>query len=230
MLKEVKLLLVDDDDALRRSLRDQPEFHNLYSIDEARSGSEALEFIKRETYELVLLDVGLPDIDGRSVCRSMRSAGVKAPIILMTGADTEAVTSISSEIGANDYVTKPFKLSILLSRMRAQLCHRDNGEDATFNIGPYMCHPSTKIMVDTKNDEHKIKLTEKELAILKFLFGVRDKVISRDVLLHEVWGYNSGVATHTLETHIYRLRQKIERDPSNAELLVTEPGGYRLKP
>ena len=85
-------------------------------------------------------------------------------------------------------------------------------------------------MVDTEHGGNKIKVTEKELEILKFLFGAGDKIISRDVLLHEVWGYNSGVTTHTLETHVYRLRQKIERDPSNAELLVTEPGGYRLKP
>lgn len=230
MLKKAKLLLVDDDDALRQSLRDQPEFYKSFSIDEASSGSEALEFIKRKTYELVLLDVGLPDMDGRSVCRSMRSARVKACIILMTGADTEANTSANSEAGSDDYVTKPFKLSNLLSRIDALLNHRENIEDGTFNIGPYMCKPSAKIMVDTEHGGNKVKVTEKELEILKFLFDARDKIISRDVLLHEVWGYNSGVTTHTLETHVYRLRQKIERDPSNAELLVTEPGGYRLKP
>ena len=135
MLKEAKLLLVDDDDALRQSLRDQPEFYKSFSIDEASSGSEALEFIKRKTYELVLLDVGLPDMDGRSVCRSMRSASVNACIILMTGADTEANTSASSEAGADDYVTKPFKLGNLLSRIDALLNHRDNIEDGIFNIG-----------------------------------------------------------------------------------------------
>ena len=230
MSKEVKLLLVDDDDALRKSLCDQPEFSKLFTVDEAKSGSEALELIEREAYTLVLLDIGLPDMDGLDVCRSMRSARVNAPIILMTGADTEADTSVNSEVGADDYVTKPFKFSILLSRIHAQLRHHDNGEDGIFNIGPYTCQPSTKVMLDTENCGRKIRVTEKELAILKFLYSAREKVISRNVLLHEVWGYNSGVTTHTLETHVYRLRQKIERDPSNAEILVTEPGGYRLKP
>ncbi len=104
----------------------------------------------------------------------------------------------------------------------------EQSEDAVFTIGPYTFKPSSKILVH--QDQSKIRLTEKETAILKYLYRASDQVVGRDVLLHEVWGYNSGVTTHTLETHIYRLRQKIEREPSNAEILVTETGGYKLVP
>ncbi len=230
MVNGKSLLLVDDDDALREALRDQFQLHEDFVIQEAASGAAALEIAKGSNHDLLLLDVGLPDMDGREVCRLMRRAGVNAPIIMLTGADTEADTILGLDSGANDYVTKPFKLGVLLARIRAQLRQHERSEDAVFNIGPYSFRPSAKMLIDPENDDRKIRLTEKETAILKYLFRAGENVIGRDVLLNEVWGYNSGVTTHTLETHVYRLRQKIERDPSNAELLVTEPGGYRLVP
>jgi DNA-binding response OmpR family regulator len=125
-------------------------------------------------------------------------------------------------------MTKPFRFGVLLARVRAHLRQHEQSEDAVFTIGPYTFRPSAKLLVDAS--ESKVRLTEKETAILKFLYRAGEQVVGRDVLLHEVWGYNSGVTTHTLETHIYRLRQKIERDPSNAEILVTETGGYKLVP
>jgi DNA-binding response OmpR family regulator len=230
MVNGKSLLLVDDDDALREALRDQLQLHEEFAIQEAASGAAALEIAKDSYHDLLILDVGLPDMDGREVCRLMRRAGVNAPIIMLTGADTEADTILGLDSGANDYVTKPFKLGVLLARIRAQLRQHERSEDAIFNIGPYSFRPSAKMLIDPENGDRKIRLTEKETAILKYLFRAGGKVIGRDVLLNEVWGYNSGVTTHTLETHVYRLRQKIERDPSNAELLVTEPGGYRLVP
>ena len=230
MVNGKSLLLVDDDDALREALRDQLQLHEEFAIQEASSGAAALEIAKESNHDLLILDVGLPDMDGREVCRLMRRAGVNAPIIMLTGADTEADTILGLDSGANDYVTKPFKLGVLLARIRAQLRQHERSEDAIFNIGPYSFRPSAKMLIDPENDDRKIRLTEKETAILKYLFRAGENVIGRDVLLNEVWGYNSGVTTHTLETHVYRLRQKIERDPSNAELLVTEPGGYRLVP
>jgi len=124
--------------------------------------------------------------------------------------------------------TKPCRFGVLLARIRAQLRQHEQSEDAVFKIGPYTFKPSAKMLVD--DGDKKVRLTEKETAILKFLYRTGVKTVGRDILLHEVWGYNSGVTTHTLETHIYRLRQKIERDPSNAELLVTEAGGYKLVP
>ena len=168
-------------------------------------------------------------MDGRNVCKLMRRAGVNAPIIMLTGADSEADTILGLDSGANDYITKPFRIGVLLARIRAQMRQHERSEDAIFQIGPYSFRPSNKMLIGP-DSEREIRLTEKETAILKFLFRSGDRVVSRDVLLNEVWGYNSGVTTHTLETHVYRLRQKIERDPSNAELLVTEPGGYRLVP
>ena len=142
--------------------------------------------------------------------------------------DSDSDTILGLEAGANDYVTKPFKFAVLLARIRAQLRQYEQSESATFVIGPYTFKPAAKLMLD--ENDGKIRLTEKETNILKYLYRSGEKVVTRDILLHEVWGYNSGVTTHTLETHIYRLRQKIERDPSNAELLVTEQGGYKLVP
>ncbi len=224
-----RILIVDDDEALRQSLAEQLELHAKFEIGEAATGGEALEAVKAQRYDIVLLDVGLPDIDGRELCKVMRRGGHKMPIIMLTAADTDSDTILGLESGANDYVAKPFRLGVLLARMRAQLRQHEQSEDAVFSIGPYTFRPSAKLLVEPESNR-KIRLTEKETAILKYLYRSGDRVVAREVLLDEVWGYNAGVATHTLETHIYRLRQKIERDPSDAVLLLTEPGGYRLAP
>jgi DNA-binding response OmpR family regulator len=197
-----------------------------FDVFEARTGAEGMEKIKAGLFDLVILDVGLPDTDGRELCKRMRKAGVKCPVLMLTGHDSAADTILGLDAGANDYVTKPFKYAVLLARIRAQLRQHEQSEEATFALGPYTFRPAQKVLVDAK--DKKIRLTEKETNILKYLHRAKSAVIARDVLLHEVWGYNAGVTTHTLETHIYRLRQKIEADPSNARLLVTESGGYKL--
>ncbi len=224
-----RVLLVDDEDALRESLAEQLTLHEEFDIVEASTGAEALEKSKAEYYDAIILDVGLPDIDGRDACRLMRRNGVKSPIIMLTAAGSDADTILGLDAGANDYVTKPFRLGVLLARLRAQLRQHEQSEDAVFSIGPYTFLPSAKQLVDDETDR-KVRLTEKETAILKYLYRTGDKVVGRETLLNEVWGYNAGVTTHTLETHVYRLRQKIEADPSRAKILVTEPGGYRLIP
>jgi DNA-binding response OmpR family regulator len=224
-----KILVIDDDDALRQSLAEQLRLYEEFATVEAATGAEALDRVKREHFDAILLDVGLPDMDGREVCRLMRRNGVSAPIIMLTAATTDADTILGLDAGATDYVAKPFRLNVLLARLRAQLRQYEQSEDATFTIGPYSFRPSTKLLVDPATNR-KIRLTEKETAILKFLYRAGDRAVGRDTLLGEVWGYNAGVTTHTLETHVYRLRQKIERDPSAATILVTEPGGYRLVP
>ena len=224
-----RILLVDDDQSLRGTLAEQLELHDEFTTAEADSGAAALDQVKAQHYDLVLLDIGLPDLDGREVCRMMRRAGVAVPIIMLTGADGEADTILGLDSGANDYVTKPFRLAVLLARIRAQLRQHDQSEDAVFTIGPFTFRPSAKLLLDNET-EKKVRLTEKETAILKYLYRAGAKVVHRDELLREVWGYNAAVTTHTLETHIYRLRQKIERDPAEALLLVTEHGGYRLAP
>jgi DNA-binding response OmpR family regulator len=221
-----KILLVDDDEDLREALSEQLVMTEDFDVFEAGDGHQAMEKVKEGFYDLVILDVGLPDTDGRELCRLMRKQGVKCPILILTGHDSDADTILGLDAGANDYVTKPFKFPVLLARIRAQLRQHEQSEDAVFQLGPYTFKPAMKLLID--DGERKIRLTEKETNILKFLYRATDGVVARDVLLHEVWGYNAGVTTHTLETHIYRLRQKIEPDPSNARLLVTETGGYRL--
>ena len=221
-----KILLVDDDDDLREALSEQLVMTDDFDVFEAGSGADGLIKAKEAVYDLVILDVGLPDTDGRELCRVMRKQGVKSPILMLTGHDTDADTILGLDAGANDYVTKPFKFPVLLARIRAQLRQHEQSEDAVFTLGPYTFKPAMKMLMS--EDDRKIRLTEKETNILKFLYRSPEGVVARDILLHEVWGYNAGVTTHTPETHIYRLRQKIEPDPSNARLLVTESGGYRL--
>jgi DNA-binding response OmpR family regulator len=224
-----KILLVDDDEILRQSLEEQLQLHEEFVTAASGTAGEGIERTKQEYFDAILLDVGLPDMDGREACRLMRRNGVKAPIIMLTAADTDADTILGLDAGANDYIAKPFRLGVLLARLRAQLRLHEQSEDAVFPIGPYTFMPSAKVLVDEEHGR-KVRLTEKETAILKFLYRSGEKVVGRDTLLGEVWGYNAGVTTHTLETHVYRLRQKIEQDPSNAQILVTEPGGYRLVP
>lgn len=228
MAKLNKILLVDDDDDLREALAEQLVATEEFDAFEAADGAQAMERAKAEQFDLVILDVGLPDIDGRELCKRMRKAGVKAPILMLTGHDTDADAILGLDSGANDYITKPFKLAVLLARIRAQLRQHEQSENAVFQLGPYLFKPAQKMLIDAR--DRKVRLTEKETNILKFLYRAPEGLAPREVLLHEVWGYNAGVTTHTLETHIYRLRQKIEPDPSNARLLVTEPGGYRLVP
>ncbi len=226
MAGQKKILLVDDDDDLREALSEQLMMTEDFDVFEAANGQEAQDQAKAGLFDLVIMDVGLPDTDGRELCRLMRKQGVKCPMIMLTGHDSDADAILGLDAGANDYVTKPFRFPVLLARIRAQLRQHEQSEDAVFQLGPYSFRPAQKMLVNEA--EKKIRLTEKETNILKFLYRASDGVVAREVLLHEVWGYNAGVTTHTLETHIYRLRQKIELDPSNARLLVTESGGYRL--
>jgi DNA-binding response OmpR family regulator len=222
------LLIVDDDDLLRGALREQLQAQREFGvIEEATDGLSALAKIKSRVFDIILLDIGLPDIDGRDVCRQMRAQGVRSPIIMLTAADSDDDTITGLNAGANDYVTKPFRMAVLLARVRAHLRQHDQSDDAIFSIGPYKFQPAAKMLM-LGEGQKKIRLTEKEAAILKYLYRVGNKTVSRETLLGEVWGYNAAVTTHTLETHIYRLRQKIETDPAHTRLLITEPGGYRL--
>src|SRR4029079_15854993 len=210
------------------SLSEQLTLHEEFETALAATASEGLKQARNGHVDLVLLDVGLPDLDGREACKLLRRGGFKGPIVMLTAQVSDSDTILGLESGANDYVTKPFKLGVLLARIRAQLRQHEQSEDALFTIGPYTFKPASKLLLD--GDGHKIRLTEKETSILKYLYRAGERVVTRDVLRHEVWGYNAGVTTHTLETHIYRLRQKIEKDPSQAELLITETGGYKLRP
>ena len=229
MSNDKRVLIVDDDDTLLQMLSEQLQLHEEFAPSGAKTGAEALKLAKEDHFDVIILDVGLPDMDGREVCRLMRRNGVTSPILILTGAVTDADTILGLDAGANDYITKPFRLGVLLARIRAHIRQHERSDDAVFSIGPYTFQPSAKLLVDN-SDNRKVRLTDKEAAILKYLYRASDRVVSREVLLDEVWGYSAEVTTHTLETHVYRLRQKIEKDPSNACILITEPGGYRLAP
>ena len=231
MAGERPILIVDDDLSLRETLVEQLQIDGEFAVHQAGSIAEADGKIstRDSRFDAVILDVGLPDGDGRDLCAQLRRQGMRMPIIMLTGSDDEADVVRGLDSGANDYISKPFRLAELLARLRAQLRIFENSEDAVFTIGPYTFRPSAKLLQEPVKNR-RIRLTEKEAAILKFLYRAGTKPVARQVLLNEILGYNAAVTTHTLETHIYRLRQKIEPDPGNARLLVTEGGGYRLDP
>ena len=228
MAQRKTLLIVDDNEDLRGEIAEQLQSTGEFDALQAANGTEGVAKAVQSRPDLILLDVDLPDMNGREVCRQMRDQQVTCPIIMLTAADTDDDTVKGLDAGANDYVTKPFKIAVLLARIRAQLRSHEHSEGAVFHLGAYEFRPSAKILLDAQ--QKKIRLTEKETNILKYLYRAGEKPVSREELLAEVWGYNAGVTTHTLETHVYRLRQKIEPDPSNATLLITEAGGYRLAP
>lgn len=223
-----KIIIIDDDDLLRETLNEQFSLHEEFEVSEAATAADGLHALKAAHADLVILDVNLPDMDGREACKIIRRNGYKGPVIMLTAQTSEADTILGLDSGANDYVTKPFRFAVLLARIRAHLRQNEHSEDAMFKVGPYTFKPSAKLLL--REDNRKVRLTEKETAIIKFLLRAGEQIVSRELLLQDVWGYNAGVTTHTLETHVYRLRQKIERDPSHAEILVTEGGGYKLIP
>jgi DNA-binding response OmpR family regulator len=223
-----KVLVVDDEPELRDALAEQLSLHEEFEVVAVENGIKGVQAAKAGQIDLVIMDVGLPDIDGREAVRILRKNGFKAPIIMLTGHDTDSDTILGLESGANDYVIKPFRFAVLLARIRTQLRQHEASEDAVFTIGPYTFRPSSKLLLNSKGN--KVRLTEKETSILRYLYRAGQRPISREMLLQEVWGYSSGLTTHTLETHIYRLRQKIENDAVCPAILVTESRGYKLVP
>jgi DNA-binding response OmpR family regulator len=227
MAQRKTLLIVDDDADLRGAVAEQLQAEEFATLEAATAG-EGVRLAEAERPDLILLDVDLPDFDGREACRRLRAAGIATPVIMLTAADQDDDTIQGLDSGANDYVTKPYKFAVLLARIRVQLRDYEHSEGAVFRLGDYEFRPASKMLLDAAG--RKIRLTEKETNILKYLYRAGEKPVSREELLAEVWGYNAGVTTHTLETHVYRLRQKIESDPANARLLLTEQGGYKLAP
>ena len=227
MAKPKRILIVDWDKDLQETLKEQLEANGEFKTDKVESGYAAIEKTRLTHYDILLIDVDLTDISGCDVCQTMRKNGVKSPIVLLSRSADDADTIVGLDAGANDYIVKPFRVNVLMARLRARIREAEQSQHAVFQIGPYSFRPLDKTMYDNREDR-KIRLTEKETAIVKFLYLAGNSVVSREVLLGEVWGYNAGVTTHTLETHVYRLRQKIEENPSKALILVTESTGYRL--
>ena len=236
-MSHYQLLIVEDDAALRDVLAEQFKLHREFEVAFIDNAAAAIartapptDTTKAATPspDLILLDVGLPDQDGRETCKILRKNGVRVPIIMVTGAASDADTILGLDAGANDYIIKPFRFGVLLARIRAQLRHYENSDQAEQPLGGYIFRPAQKML--ECQDGSKIRLTEKETGILQLLLRAGGAPVGRQQLLHDVWGYNARVTTHTLETHIYRLRQKMEADPSNAKILLTQEGGYALNP
>jgi DNA-binding response OmpR family regulator len=228
MTRETTILVIDDDADLRQALVEQFDIEPGFAGVGAATAAEGFKAAEDAKPAAIVLDVSLPDMDGIEACRLLREQGVKAPIILLTGVSREEQDQVQGlDAGANDYVLKPFKFSVLLARIRAHLRSHEASEDAIYRIGPYEFRPAMRLLLDAA--QKKIRLTDKETSILRYLYRSGEKPVGRDELLREVWGYNANVTTHTLETHIYRLRQKIEPDAQSPKLLITETGGYRLQ-
>jgi DNA-binding response OmpR family regulator len=225
------ILIVEDDEAIRNALAEQLADDHGFAVTAVATLDAAGKAFNDQDghFHAVILDIGMPDGDGCHFCARIRRQGHTMPIIMLTGSAGEADVVRGLESGANDYIAKPFRANELLARLRTQLRLFESSEDAVFAVGPYTFRPSKRILVEPNNNR-RIRLTDKEAAILKFLYRSDSRAVDRQVLLHEVWGYNPSVTTHTLETHIYRLRQKMESQPRNPVLLVTENGGYRLSP
>lgn len=226
--RDTTILIIDDDADLREALVEQVDLEDGFAAIGAGTAAQGLAAAEASRPAVIVLDVSLPDMDGFDACRQLREQGVKAPIIMLTGAAQEEEHQVRGlDAGANDYVLKPFKYSVLLARIRAHLRSHEASEDAVFRIGPYEFRPAMRLLVDSIGK--KTRLTDKETSILRYLYRSGEKPVGREELLREVWGYNSNVTTHTLETHVYRLRQKIEPDAQSPKLLITETGGYRLQ-
>lgn len=226
-LKMIKILIVEDEPNMRMGLRDNLEFEG-YEVDLASDGEEGLEKATTEKYSLILLDVMLPKVSGFEICKQARAKGVKTPIILITAKGEEIDKVLGLELGADDYVTKPFSLRELLARIKAVL-RRGTGEtepEDEADIG--LLHVNFKTysaFVDGK----PVQMSHKEYEILKYLWQNKNNTVSRDNLLNDIWGYEENPTTRTVDNFILKLRQKIEVDSNHPKIILTVHGiGYKL--
>ncbi len=222
----IPVLLLNDDAKFRGMVADELRSAGFDPTEAATvAEAEALMLCGTVRFEALFLDVSLPDGDGRDLCARLRAARQHMPVLMLAGSDAEDDVVRGLEAGAHDYLAKPVRPSVLIARLRAQLRHHKNSMDAVLTVGQWRFHPGQKVLRDQAGKP--VWLTLKEAGILRHLLRTEGGV-TRQELLAEVWGYNSAVTTHTLQTHIYRLRKKIEANPYDARLLVTTRAGYRL--
>ena len=221
-----RLLIVDDDAFLRATLKEQFLAEGFTEIYEAASLIETFRAIDGCNPDLIILDIRLPDGNGIEICRKLRERGFAKPIIMLTGQNAEQDIISSLEAGANDYVIKPMRLGELLARVKSQLWQHKASDTARFSIGGLSFLPANKLL-KSADESRKVILTEKESTILKYLYRAHPNCVAKEELLAEVWGFQNGLSTHTVETHIYRLRQKVKR-LSKENIILTSGQGYSL--
>jgi len=222
------ILLVEDEPAMQLGLKDNLEFEK-YEVHIVGDGQRALDTIEQRPFDLIILDVMLPTMSGLEVCKQLRQRGIKTPIIMLTARGEEIDKVLGLELGADDYITKPFGVRELLARIKAVL-RRSQGlpggdPDKMSLAGLEIDFGSYTATLNAK----PLALTPKEIEIMKFLWQHKNKTISRDELLSKVWGYDEAISTRTVDNFILKLRQKIEEDPANPRHIITIHGvGYKL--
>jgi DNA-binding response OmpR family regulator len=223
------ILIVGTDPELRDTLAHALEGGGAFSVTDAAGAAEAMARtqLRQQRLDAIIVQAALADGDGTELCSRLRRRGLRVPIIVLSEAGAEQDVVRALDAGANDYVVKPFRLAELMARLRAQIREHETSEDAVLPIGPYHFRPGSRSLHEPA-ENRQIRLTQKEVTILKCLYRAAGMPVSRQALLHEVWSYSAGARTHTVETHIYRLRRKIEPDPAHPRVIVNEGGGYRL--
>jgi len=222
----LKVLVIDDEPPIRKLLRTGLSTQG-YGVIEASNGKTALEQLA-EHPALIILDLGLPDIQGHELLRQIRERDDSVPVVVLSSRGDEAGKVQALDLGADDFVTKPFGMDELLARMRAALRHQlqVHGERPLFHSGELSVDLVRRIV---KVGDRDIKLSPKEYDLLRVLVQHAGKVLTHRQLLHEVWGPNQTEQAHYLRVYIAQLRRKLEREPARPRYLFTEPGvGYRL--
>ena len=228
MVKRKTILFVSEVLLLKQLLLDQLQKQGEYLLEESLSVTEAISLIVKEHFDCILIDSSLADVSLSNLCKNIRQEGVRSPIILVAEELGEDVAIVALDAGANDYVLKPFKINVLVAKIRSNIRQFEQSEFAILRFGRFSFKPGDKILLNNSSKE-EVRLTDKETAIIKLLYLSGGEVVTRATLLEEVWGYNTTLTTHTLETHIYRIRQKVGNASSGQDFIATESEGYRMQ-
>ena len=226
LLVSSRILIVDDDNYLRKVLISQLRYEGVVDLEDAAKAGEAFDKVEQFKPDLILLDIELPDGNGFDICTKLRGRGFEKPIILLTGQQEDTNIIKSLDTVANDYIAKPIRFGELLALIRVQLRKYKSSDDVSFTAQNIEFQPANKTLT-ALDSQLIVVLTEKETMILKKLFCIWPEATSKEMLLSELWDHQNMLATHTLETHIYRLRQKISR-LTNDPIVETTQNGYRL--
>lgn len=216
-------------EALLTRLQDEPSLHIARSQRGQSGLAQAVTATRPEAprFDAILVDVTLPDGDGITLTTRLRERGVLSPILLLAAPADEWLVVSALDAGANDVIQPTQRPAEVMARLRAQIRAFESSDDAVIDLGAFHFRPARRLLEHRHNGE-RVRLTEKEAAVLKYLYKA-DGPVPRTTLLREVWGYRAGATTHTVETHIYRLRRKLEPNPARIDVLVNEEGGYRLR-